>query len=492
MDREVELKGPLHAEPRWVRCLAEREQGQGGGRIVGSLQDVTDRREAEARIERLAFRDSLTGLPNRAMFQQAVQSAVESAARRGGKVGLVLLDLDHFKDVNDGLGHEVGDALLCSVAERLTSAYRKTDMVARLGADEFAVILPSINGPEDLVRPTRKVLELLRAPLEHEGRTLSITASVGAALYPEGDDDAAQLLKNADIALFKAKAEGRNRIVAYEPEMRYAVERRIELLREVREGLDRGEFALHYQPIVDLDPDGGIGAVCGFEALTRWRHPTRGLITPEAFMAAFDDQELAMQLGEATLEGALGQMRAWLDQGLEFGRVAVNVSAAQFRSGRLAETIAEKLAAWKVPAERLCIEVIENVYMGWGAEAVNEAVSRLHGMGVQIALDDFGTGYASLTHLKSFPIDRLKIDRSFVQSAEDRAIVQAVAGLGGRLGMKVVAEGVEDGAQLRFLAEAGCHQAQGYYIGLPMAADAAADWLAGRQARRPGARLRLA
>ena len=493
MDRELEICGPLHAEPRWVRCLAEAERHEGEiVRIVGSVQDVTDRREAEARIERLAYRDALTGLPNRALFQQSVTAAVETAARRGSKVGLLMLDLDHFKDVNDSLGHEVGDALLCSVAQRLEGAYRKTDTVARLGGDEFAVILPNINGPEDLIRPTAKVMELLRNPLEHDGRTLSITASVGAAIYPEGDDDAAQLLKNADIALFRAKAAGRNRIVTYEPEMRYAVERRIAMLREVREGLKRNEFVLHYQPVVDIGAGPGVGPVQGFEALTRWAHPERGLLTPGAFMDAFDDQELALQFGEATLEGALRQMRQWMDAGVEFGRVAVNVSAAQFRTGRLAAMIAEKLAAWNVPAERLCIEVTENVYMGWGAAGVGEAARELHASGVQIALDDFGTGYASLTHLKSFPIDRLKIDRSFVQSEADCAIVSAVITLGAGLGMKVIAEGVEDEHQLAFLRQAGCDQAQGYHIGYPMPAQDVPAYLAANVARPPRAKLRLA
>ena len=500
LDRELELQGPLHAVPRWVRCLAEAERSPENGneivRVVGSVQDVTERREAEARIERLAYRDSLTGLPNRALFQQTVVAAVESAARRGTKVGLLLLDLDHFKDVNDSLGHEIGDTLLCSVADRLEGAYRKTDTVDRLGGDEFAVILPNINSAEDLIRPTAKVMDLLRKPLEHDGRSLSITASVGAALYPQGDDDAAQLLKNAEIALFRAKAAGRNRIVTFEPEMRYAVERRMVMLREVREGLRRGEFSLYYQPVADIGPKGedgpDLGAVQGFEALTRWTHPVRGLLTPEAFMEAFDDQALSLQLGEATLEGAMKQMRAWMDAGVEFGRVAVNVSAAQFRTGRLAATILEKLDRWNVPADRLCIEVTENVYMGWGTEVVGDAARELHEAGVQIALDDFGTGYASLTHLKSFPIDRLKIDRSFVQSEADSAIVGAVVTLGAGLGMKVIAEGVETEAQLAFLRQAGCDQAQGYHIGYPMPAADVPAYLARHAARPPRTKLRLA
>jgi diguanylate cyclase (GGDEF)-like protein len=490
IDREIQLSGPLHVAPRWVRVLAEAERSGGEiVRVVGSVQDVTDRREAEARIERLAYRDPLTDLPNRTLFQQKVAAAVDAAARRGGKLGLILLDLDHFKDVNDTIGHEAGDALLRSVADRLNQAYRKTDTVARLGGDEFAVILPSINEAEDLTRPTETVMALLRRPLQHDGETLSITASVGYALYPDRDDDAAQLLKNAEIALFRAKAEGRNRIVAYTPQMRVEVEQRTELLREVREALTRGEFELHYQPIAETVPAGVVGRTVGFEALARWSHPTRGLLSPETFMTAFDDPELSLQLGEATLEEALRQMRAWTDAGVAFGRVAVNASAAQFRTGRLAEIVLEKLDRWGVPAERLCIEVTENVYMGWGAEVVGDACRALHAAGVLVALDDFGTGYASLTHLKSFPIDRLKIDRSFCQAEDDRAIVRAVANLGHSLGMQVVAEGVEDPAQLAALREAGCDLAQGWWIGRPLPAASVPAHLAETSKKRPALRL---
>jgi diguanylate cyclase (GGDEF)-like protein len=424
----------------------------------------------EHALERLAYVDGLTGLPNRALFQREFLEAVERAGRRDGKVGLILLDLDHFKDVNDTLGYEAGDALLRSVSARLSQAYRKTDTVARLGGDEFAVIVPHINGPEDLARPTEKVMELLRHPLEHGGKTLSITASVGAAIYPDDDADPAQLLKNADIALHQAKAQGRNRITLFEPAMRTAVEKRIEMLREVRAGLPRGEFVLHYQPLVAIG-EAGAATVVGFEGLMRWRHPMRGVLPPAVFMSAFEDQELGLMLGDAALDSALSCMRGWMDAGVAFGRVAVNVSAAQFRTGRLAETLFDKLERWNVPAERLAVEVTETVYMGWGAEVVGDAVRALHKAGVQIALDDFGTGYASLSNLKQFPIDRLKIDRAFVQNEADRAIVKAVIALGAGLGMQTVAEGVEEPEQLAFLAECGCDQAQGFLFARPMPAE---------------------
>jgi diguanylate cyclase (GGDEF)-like protein len=445
----------------------------------------------EQALERVAYVDTLTGLPNRALFQREFTEAVERAQRRDGKVGLIMLDLDHLKDVNDTLGYEAGDALLKSVADRLSQAYRKTDTVARLGGDEFAVIVPHINGYEDLARPTEKVMELLRHPLEHGGKSLSITASVGAAIFPDDDADPAQLLKNADIALHQAKAQGRNRITLFEAGMRTAVEKRIEMLREVRAGLTRGEFVLHYQPLVAIGQNGaksrGQQRVVGFEGLMRWRHPMRGVLSPAVFMPAFEDQELGLMLGDAALDSALSCMRAWLDAGVDFGRVAVNVSAAQFRTGRLAETLFERLDQWKVPADKLAVEVTETVYMGWGAEVVADAVRALHKAGVQIALDDFGTGYASLSNLKQFPIDRLKIDRAFVQNEADRAIVKAVIALGAGLGMQTVAEGVEEPEQLEFLAECGCDQAQGFLFARPMAAEDVpaflADFAAGKKTK---------
>jgi diguanylate cyclase (GGDEF)-like protein len=473
-------------------CLVDTEPRRFTGEDVDQLRGLAElvvndfrRRRAlidlarrEAALERVAYVDTLTGLPNRAMFQREFTEAVERAGRRADKVGLILLDLDHFKDVNDTLGHDAGDALLKSVAERLSQAYRKTDTVARLGGDEFAVILPYINGPEDMRRPTEKVMELLLHPLEHGGKTLSITASVGTAVFPADDSDPAQLLKNADIALHQAKALGRNRITAFEPPMRAAVEKRIDMLREVRAGLPRGEFGLHYQPLVAIGKRGAANVV-GFEGLMRWRHPMRGLLSPVAFMSAFEDQELGLLLGDAALDDALRQMRGWMDRGLDFGRVAVNISAAQFRTGRLAQTLFDKLAHWDVPAERLAVEVTETVYMGWGADVVGDAVRALHQAGVQIALDDFGTGYASLSNLKQFPIDRLKIDRAFVQNEADRAIVKAVIALGAGLGMQVVAEGVEEPGQLAFLAQCGCDQAQGFHFARPMPPEEVPAFLAG-------------
>ncbi|WP_375459833.1 putative bifunctional diguanylate cyclase/phosphodiesterase [uncultured Enterovirga sp.] len=453
---------------RWVHCIAEAELADGFvSRVTGSVQDITEQREHAAKIERLAFRDALTGLPNRALFQKRFATAVAEAELYKTKVGLLMLDLDHFKDVNDTLGHSAGDELLRSVAEQLRSAYSGDGSVARLGGDEFAVILPIVCDVRELTEPTERLLELLRHPREHGGKRLTVSVSVGASLYPDDDEHAEELLKNADIALYRAKSAGRNRLVMFEPSMREEVERRTTLLREIRAGIEADEFVLYYQPLVGVAKP---RAVTGFEALMRWHHPVRGVLTPDKFLAGFEDLELSLALGEIALDRAMAQMRGWLDAEVEFGRVAVNLSGGQFRSGDLAQAIMDKLARWRVPAERLTLEVTENVYMGWGSQIVGDTIRALHGAGILIALDDFGTGYASLTNLKQFPIDRLKIDRSFIRDLHDPAIVSAVLSLGASMGMKVVAEGVENIEQLEVLGAMGCDQVQGYFFARPMPA----------------------
>ena len=445
------------------------------GGYVATHEDVSEALRAAAQIEFLAFRDPLTGLPNRAAFQRAQDEAVTAADRAGEMFGVIMIDVDHFKDINDTLGHDAGDALLKALAVQLKRAFRRGDTVARLGGDEFAVVLRDLKGEHDLARPIEVLQGLLRTPIQHAGQSFTIYASIGGAIHADPDADPSHLLKNADVALYQAKADGRNRAVVFQPAMRSNVERRVELLRDVRVAIAQGEFDLFYQPVVDLASN----TVAGFEALMRWNHPEQGVLPPAAFMAAFDDNDLSLQLGEVAFERALGQMRAWLDEGVEFGRVAINISSSQFRTGRLALDIEEKLQRWNVSPERLTIEVTENVYMGWGAEVVSETVRRLHAAGVLIALDDFGTGYASLANLRQFPIDRLKIDKSFVQNVEDDAIVRAVCTLGASMGMKVVAEGVERPDQLAALTGYGCDQVQGYHFAKPMPAAEVAGFLRG-------------
>jgi diguanylate cyclase (GGDEF)-like protein len=452
----------------WVRSVGKKFLGADGKpeRLVNLFKDITDRRRQTEAVESLAFRDALTGLPNRAYFNRKFQEAVDASEMMGELFGLIMVDVDHFKDINDTLGHDAGDALLKRLAEMLHAAFRAGDTVARLGGDEFAVILRGLHSEADMMRPVNALQDLLRRPIEHGGRSFSVSASIGAALHGDPDADPSHMIKNADIALYRAKDEGRNRSVVFDPSMRSALEQRIELLRDVRAAITAREFVLYYQPVVDIASN----SVSGFEALMRWDHPEQGVLTPDRFMAAFEDQDLSLKLGDLAFETALKQMREWLDAGVEFGRVAVNISAAQFRSGRLAEEVQDRLDRWNVPCDRLTIEVTENVYMGWGSEMVSDTVRKLHKAGVMIALDDFGTGYASLANLRQFPIDRLKIDKSFVQNTEDAAIVKAVITLGTSMGMKVVAEGVEDQEQLDALADYGCDQIQGYHFSRPMPA----------------------
>ncbi|HJV42564.1 putative bifunctional diguanylate cyclase/phosphodiesterase [Caulobacter sp.] len=461
----------------WIRAVGKVFVDKDGQpeKLVNLFKDITDRRRQTEAIETLAFKDPLTGLPNRALFQHRFQEAVTASETLGEMFGLIMIDVDHFKDINDTLGHDAGDALLKRLAGMLQRAFRSGDTVARLGGDEFAVILRGLHGEADMMRPIQTLQELLRRPIEHGGRSFTASASIGAALHGDPDADPEHMIKNADIALYRAKESGRNRSIVFEPSMRSEVERRVELLRDIRAALAGDEFILFYQPVVDIREN----RVAGFEALMRWVHPEQGVLAPSHFMVAFEDQDLSLRLGDLALEQALRQMRAWLDQGVEFGRVAVNISAAQFRSGRLAEEIQERLARWGVPCERLTIEVTENVYMGWGSDLVSDNVRRLHEAGVMIALDDFGTGYASLANLRQFPIDRLKIDKSFVQNVEDEAIVKAVITLGSSMGMKVVAEGVEDPDQLAALARHGCDQIQGFHFGRPMPAVEVAGFLEG-------------
>ena len=461
----------------WVRSVGKRFLGADGKpeRLVNLFKDITDRRRQTEAVENLAFKDSLTGLPNRAYFNRKFQEAVDASEIMGELFGLIMIDVDHFKDINDTLGHDAGDALLKRLAEMLHAAFRAGDTVARLGGDEFAVILRGLHSEADMMRPVNALQDLLRRPIEHGGRSFSVSASIGAALHGDLDADPSHMIKNADIALYRAKDEGRNRSVVFTPAMRSSLEQRIELLRDVRAAITAKEFVLYYQPVIDIASN----SVCGFEALMRWDHPEQGILTPDRFMCAFEDQDLSLKLGDVAFESALKQMRDWIDRGVEFGRVAVNISAAQFRSGRLAEEVQERLDRWNVPCDRLTIEVTENVYMGWGSEMVSDTVRQLHKAGVMIALDDFGTGYASLANLRQFPIDRLKIDKSFVQNTEDAAIVKAVITLGSSMGMKVVAEGVEDQAQLDALADYGCDQIQGYHFSRPMPAAMVPGYLNG-------------
>ncbi|MBZ6078525.1 putative bifunctional diguanylate cyclase/phosphodiesterase [Microvirga puerhi] len=438
--------------------------------IMSAAVDITERKASEERSWRAASHDALTELPNRALFQSRFEQALAEAERQGTGVSLLLIDLDNFKAINDTLGHDAGDVLLKEVAERLRRLAQDHDTVARLGGDEFVFVATNA---DSLVRAraiSEQIIADLRQPIRHGDETFSCHVSIGIACFPAHDSKPSELMKDADLALYAAKARGRNCVVMYTPDMRLHIEHKASVTRGIQEALQWGQIVPFYQPKIELVT----GRVVGFEALARWRHPQYGLLTPAAFSSAFEDPELSIAVGESIIRQVASDVRRWLSQGSDCGRVAVNLSSAQFNWIGLAKRFLEVLQAADVPTNRLEVEITETVFMGRSATHVAKALKQFHESGIRIALDDFGTGYASLIHLKQFPVDDIKIDQSFVKDlendADNAAIVLAVIELGLSLGMDVIAEGVETVEQAQFLKAKGCQQAQGNFFAHPMAA----------------------
>jgi diguanylate cyclase (GGDEF)-like protein len=428
------------------------------GGWVATHEDVTERHRTEARIEHMARHDALTDLPNRTLFAERVNTALQRTSK-GELIAVLSLDLDRFKHVNDTLGHPVGDALLKVVAERLRRTVRESDTVARLGGDEFAVVqlaAPQLEGVTDLAQ---RIIDVLSAPYEIEGQQMVIGTSVGIAIAPTDGETVAALLKSADVALYRAKTDGRGRYRFFEPGMDAAMQARRQLELDLRAALVNGEFELHYQPIVGIATQ----EVTGFEALLRWRHSERGLVPPGSFIPLAEEVGLIVPIGEWVLRQACGDAASWPDD----ITVAVNLSPAQFKSARLAETVLLALAASGLQPHRLELEITEGVLLV-EHETTLAVLHQLRSLGVKIAMDDFGTGYSSLSYLRSFPFDKIKIDRSFIQGmAQDEsssAIVRAVVGLSSRLGMTTTAEGVETAEQLDEVRAEGCTEVQGFYF----------------------------
>ena len=455
---------PRDGAERWVAMNGWRtfKTNSKLRRIIMTVRDVTEEKTAEERIRWTASHDSLTRLANRNLFQEKLEHAIRAAAGDGGAVGLLLLDLDHFKQINDTLGHDAGDLLLKMFAERLRGAVRVQDTVARFGGDEFAIVMPDIPTEQSLIQLSHSIQDRLREPFVHGGRVLDCRVSIGASVYPTHGRHSEELLKNADVALYAAKAGGRGMVSLFEPDMRDEVRRRSAMVQLARDAIRDHRIVPYYQPKLDL----GTRSIVGFEALLRWRTPRGRIGMPASIEAAFEDHEVAAAISERMIERVIADMRVWLDKGVSFQNVAVNASAAEFRRDNFAERLLEQLRMAKIPTRCFQLEVTETVFLGRGAEYVHRALALLDMHGVRIALDDFGTGYASLRHLKQFPVGIIKVDQSFVRDMTDdpgdEAIISAVINLGRSLGIKVVAEGIENEEQERRLLELDCDFGQGF------------------------------
>jgi len=444
--------------------------------FLAMFSDITERKRAEADIQHLAYHDTLTGLANRFSLTARLQQSVADARRNGYQLAVMFLDLDRFKHINDSLGHSVGDELLKQVAQRLRAAVRETDIVARLGGDEFVVVLQALGGPGDAAHIAAKLLERLSTPYAVQDNELHTTPSIGISLFPDDCTDPDVLMRNADTAMYHAKAAGRARFQFYTDEMNRSATERLDIERKLRGAAARNELELWYQPQFASQD----GRLTGLETLVRWRHPVDGLITPLRFIPIAEETGLIVEIGNWVIHEACRQARAWLDAGLPELRISVNLSVRQLRERCLVSTVSAALAASGLRPDLFELEITESSVMERPDEAV-ALLQTLKGLGIQIAIDDFGTGHSSLSYLKLFPLDHLKIDRSFVSDIEtdanDAMIVAAAVSLAHNLGLSVIAEGVETEVQVGRLRELGCDELQGYHFSRPLPATAAESYV---------------
>jgi len=429
-------------------------------------------------VENLARRDYLTGLPNRALLAERLEHALTLADREARTLAVLFLDLDRFKHINDSMGHSVGDHLLKQVAQRLSAVVRREDTLVRMGGDEFVVLMEHFHHERDAALLADKVIQSLADPLEVNDLPVYLTTSIGISLYPRDARSAEGLISNADAAMYRAKESGRNAYQFYTPELTRIAREQVTLVSDLKHALERQELELHYQPQVAIAD----GRIFGVEALLRWRHGAVGLIAPDRFIPLAEDTGLIIPIGEWVLREACGQAQRWLEAGLPLERISVNLAGPQIQRGDIVATVERILADTGLPPGKLELEVTESFVMGREDAAIT-TLRRLRRLGITIAVDDFGTGYSSLSRLKQLPIDRLKIDRSFVQDLphdeDDTAIARAVIALGHSLGLRVIAEGVETAAQAQFLLDEGCQEAQGYYYSRPVPAAEIADLVRG-------------
>ena len=447
------------------RVLSIVYQPMEGGGWVSTHEDVTERRQAEARIRHMARHDALTDLPNRILFKERVAEALKRT-QRDEQIAILCLDLDNFKSVNDTLGHPLGDALLESAAERLRASVRESDTIARLGGDEFAIVQVAAEQPSGATALAQRILDALATPYDLNGHQVVIGTSIGVAVAPADGDDPDQLLKNGDMALYRAKSEGKGTYRFFETEMDARMQARRALELNLRKALVHGEFELYYQPLIDLHTN----EISSLEALLRWHHPTRGLVSPGEFIPLAEEIGLIVPIGEWALRQACTDAMSWPGN----SRIAVNLSPAQFKSKRLLEAVINALAVSKLPANRLELEITEGVLLV-EHEATLAMLHQLRSFGIHIAMDDFGTGYSSLSYLRSFPFDKIKIDQSFIHNISEEsssvAIIRVATGLSASLGMITTAEGVESREQLDRVRAEGCTEAQGFLFSEPKPAN---------------------
>ena len=452
----------------WVMGRAKIEYDSVGSplRMMGTIQDITPRKHAEERLVHLAHFDALTGLPNRTLFTDRINYALSLAQRGRMQLAVMFLDLDHFKNVNDNLGHRIGDALLIEVAKRLKSVMREQDTISRLGGDEFMLVLPDTD-VNAAVHVAEKLMEMVAPVCRIEQHELLITASIGIAMYPDNGEDFEMLSKCADVAMYRAKRDGRNNFRFFTAEMQVHSSRRLQLENALRRALERGQLSLHYQPQMSLQD----GRIIGAEALLRWQHPELGMVSPAEFIPIAEDSGLILPIGEWVLRTATQQLKAWMDQDMEPMVMAVNLSAVQFRHAHLPDLVTQILEEAKLSPQYLELELTEGVAMDDALGAIT-VMDNLHKRGIRMSIDDFGTGYSSLNYLKRFKVYKLKIDQSFVHDItddpDDKAIVKAIINLASSLGLQTIAEGVETKGQLSFLRQQGCNEIQGYYFSKPL------------------------
>ena len=472
--------GELYYEEKTISPLRDEH-----GRIthfISTGKDITERMQAQERLQHIAHHDALTGLPNRVLLLDRLDQALARAHWQHRVVGVMFLDLDRFKNVNDTLGHHVGDALLKAMAARLQGCVREGDSIARLGGDEFAVLLDDVAHAEDISIVAGKILGAFALPFSIQSHELFITASIGISMYPTDGTVSATLLKNADAAMYRAKDLGKNNYQFYSADMSTAAFERLTLESSLRRALERHEFVLHYQPQIDL----ASGQIVGVEALLRWQHPDFGLVAPTQFISVAEETGAIVPIGEWVARSAMQQVMRWRKAGFPHLRVAVNVSSRQFNEPKFLETVGYLLEETGLPPDALELEITESVIMK-NADVTIERLQALHAMGVRFAIDDFGTGYSSLSYLRRFAIHTLKIDKSFtrdiVAGSDDVEIVKTIIVMARGLRLAVVAEGVETRAQLTFLKSHGCHAVQGHLIARALPVDRMTERLRQSHAR---------